>query len=231
MSEDPFRRLEELVGLTPMEEEIRCLNIKLRDVADKVSGLDDAEGGDEEKRLIYLVLREECVGVQDELGRAMEIYQDRNKHEVYVKDQLCGIEERCRKLKLEMTSLVPSWLVPLAPIASEEIRNDFSHHADYLYGYIQYLMCLNGRFSERFGKYTCQLYGIRNDLEHAVAGYRRDVYGENFWECCLSARNKLKKFELKFSDVVEGYAIRNRKEGDVTKEDSVEDKGPESEDV
>ena len=164
----------------------------------------------------------------DALAKELEFKDDIEKRAM---DQLKRVDKDCAKLKGEMECEVPSWSFPQEPLADDEAKLDFSHYADYLSEYVQYLFGLKfASCSEHFFRYGTYLYGLRKDIDDAVKYYRHNSSSESFWERSVRFRNKLYFFGRKIDDVCKTY-YKNKaeRENDLANPTAEVDEGFESE--
>lgn len=150
---------------------------------------------------IYRVLAAERDAVKaefDDLAREVEC---KDQLENRAMEELKGVHKSCKQLAAEMTCVMQSWAIPQEPLADEETASDFSHFADYLCEYIQYLMGIRQAHAERLFNYASHLYGLRTDVENAVKYYRNSTAKGNFWGSAIRFRNRLENFKDKVDDI------------------------------
>jgi len=191
-----------------MEVELNLLWEDLDDAMDKIIRLKE-----DDCQTLYGPLNSEWEGIKRRYHNLFETFKYVEENKSYALRQLSTIANDVKLLKQEMTSHVPSWAIPQEPlICDEKTKQDFSHYADFLFEYIQYLTSLKETHSEKLQKYSSNLYGLRKDLKSAVRVFRREVVGENFWGECVTLREVIHNFQTKVDDITERHFSGTTKE-------------------
>jgi hypothetical protein len=205
---------------TAMEIELNLLWEDLDNLMDKIICL-------REKETLYSPLNAEWETLKRRYINLFESFKFVEENRNYALRQLSIVANDVKLLKQEMTSHMASWAIPQEPLISDEkTKQDFSHYADFLFEYIQYLTSLKETHSEKLQKYSSNLYGLRKDLKSAVRVYRKEVVGETFWGECVSLREAIHNFEMKVEDI-----FARQYNGEMKQEPAVEEKEAEGADV
>lgn len=183
-----------------MEIELTLIEDDVERISDKISNLREEEHGP-----ISEALRADWKRIKimlENVARSLKTIEDTKLN---ASKLLEDVDSACHYLKEEMLSHVPSWTVPCEPSISVEEKKDFSHYADHLYEYIQYLGSLKDGNADKLRKFSVYVYGLRKDLNYAVKMCRRDYFGENFWADCIHVRGETHDLEMKVDDIVARY--------------------------
>ena len=185
-----------------MEIELNFVDELLEGQAEKlkcVEGRDDCAS-------IYESLKEELDKLYREFERLIVTHESNESFREYHMRRLRLMEANCRYLQTDMISLLPSWSLPQEPILSEEDQQDFLHFAEWLYGYLGYLVCLiNVRQQEMSSKFGNRLHGLKRELSEITKSNRYRILSGELLKASSELRDKIHEFDVKSTDVLERY--------------------------
>lgn len=162
--------------------------------------------GKEECGLIYESLSEELDKLHREYEKLIVTYESDESFCEYQVRRLRLVQANCKHLQIDMISLLPSWSLPQEPILSKEDEQDFIHLAEWLFGYIGYLVCLiNIRPQEMSSKFGNRLHGLKRELSEIFKLNRYKMVNGDLLKASSELRDKIHEFDVKSTDVLERY--------------------------
>lgn len=185
-----------------MEVELNFIEELLDGLAEKIKCVE----GKEDCQTVYDSLKSELDKLYLKYEKLIDMYEDDRIFCDYHMKRLKTLEKDCRFLQNEMATLLPSWRLPEEPILSEEDEKEFIPFAEWLHGYMGYLVCLmNIRKEEMTSKFSNRLYGLRRDLGDIVKLNRFKLLRGDLFTSSSELREMIHQFDDKSTDVLERY--------------------------